>query len=69
MGIEREFLTVSELAEELATTSSVVYGMRYRNEAPPAVKVGRELRFSRRDLNAWKVATATTGTRGRKAVA
>lgn len=66
MKSETEFLTVPELAAELGVSPAVIYGMRYRNEAPPAVKCGRVLRFSRTDLAAWRVQHATTGTRGRK---
>ncbi len=62
-----EYLTLDELAAEWGVTRAVIYGMRYRNQAPPAVRAGRALRFSRTALARWEAQNSTTGTRGRKA--
>ena len=54
-------LTLTELAERLNVTPKVVYGLRYRGEAPPAIRVGRELRFDLRDVEAWEDARRDNG--------
>jgi excisionase family DNA binding protein len=54
-------LTLADLAERLNVTPKVVYGLRYRGEAPPAIRVGRELRFDLRDVEAWEEARRDAG--------
>lgn len=49
---EREWLTVEEVAAYLAVTPFVLTGILRRGEIP-AVKVGREWRVARVDLEAW----------------
>jgi excisionase family DNA binding protein len=48
-----ELLTVEELCDLLKVTRSALYGMRYTRTAPPAIKIGRQLRFRRSDVEAW----------------
>jgi len=48
-----EFLSVRDLAALLNVPVHVVYGLRHRGEGPPATRVGRELRFARRDVERW----------------
>lgn len=47
------YLSLPELADELNVSRKVIYGLRYRREGPPAVRIGRELRFSRVDVDRW----------------
>jgi predicted DNA-binding transcriptional regulator AlpA len=57
------FLSVSQLAERWAVREAVVYQLRYRGEAPPAMKVGRELRFAEADVIAWETERRDAGHR------
>jgi excisionase family DNA binding protein len=50
---QSEFLGVEQLAALFEVTVPVIYGMRYRGDAPPAVRIGRELRFRRVDVDRW----------------
>jgi len=54
-------LTLTELAERLNVTPKVIYGLRYRGEAPPAIRVGRELRFAVDDVERWERARLDNG--------
>jgi predicted DNA-binding transcriptional regulator AlpA len=47
-------ITLQQLAERLQVTPKVIYGLRYRGEAPPAIKVGRELRWRLSDVADWE---------------
>lgn len=47
-------LDVQALAERWKVAPRVVYGLRYRGEAPPAIRIGRELRFRLEDVEAWE---------------
>ena len=48
------FLSVEDLAARWQRATSVVYGLRYRGECPPAIRIGRELRFRLSDIEAWE---------------
>lgn len=43
-------------AEYLGITSKSLYRRRERGEGPPAVKLGRLLRFRKADVDAWLAA-------------
>jgi predicted DNA-binding transcriptional regulator AlpA len=49
-----KFLGVEGLAERWGTTEKVIYGLRYRRQGPPAMRVGRELRFALADIERWE---------------
>lgn len=49
-------LSVRDLCERWNTTQAVIYSMRYRREGPPALKIGRELRWRLEDVEAWEAA-------------
>jgi excisionase family DNA binding protein len=49
----QEFLSIVELAELLGVRPKTIYTLRARNDAPPAARVGRELRFRRSDIDEW----------------
>ena len=55
--IETQFLDVEGLMRRWNLDSpSVVYGLRYHGDAPPAIRIGRELRFRLEDVEAWEQA-------------
>jgi excisionase family DNA binding protein len=51
--VRDELLTPAEVATWLQVPLSTLRIWRHRREGPPAVKVGRLLRYSRRDLETW----------------
>jgi excisionase family DNA binding protein len=46
-------MTVEEVADYLGTTPANLYVWRSRGQGPRAAKVGRYLKYSRRDVLAW----------------
>lgn len=48
-----EFLTIDELAAHLRVPVHTVRSWRRRRKGPPAVKVGRAVRFRPSDVAAW----------------
>ena len=52
MDTQREFLKVPEVAEELRIARSRAYEL-VANGTIPAVKIGRSVRVSRRELERW----------------
>ena len=52
MDTQREFLKVPEVAEELRIARSRAYEM-VANGTIPAVKIGRSIRVSRKELERW----------------
>jgi excisionase family DNA binding protein len=51
--VRDELLLPEEAAELLRVPLSTLRIWRHRREGPAVVKVGRLLRYSRRDLEAW----------------
>jgi excisionase family DNA binding protein len=51
--VRDELLTPAEVATWLQVPLSTLRIWRHRREGPPVVKVGRLLRYSRRDLETW----------------
>lgn len=51
-GIE-DLLTVRQLAELLGVPARTIHSWRYRGTAPPGIRLGKHLRFRRRDVEAW----------------
>lgn len=45
--------SVHELAEFLGVPVQTIYWWRYRGEGPPAVRIGRHLRFRPADVERW----------------
>jgi predicted DNA-binding transcriptional regulator AlpA len=56
LNVSAEFLGVRQLKERWGVTEKVIYGMRYRGEGPPAMLIGRELRWRLSDVQAWEEA-------------
>lgn len=46
-------LTAEELAEFLGVSVATLYQWRWKNTGPPALKVGRYLRWRQADVDAW----------------
>lgn len=46
-------LTTEQVAAYLQVTVATLHQWRYRNEGPPAAKVGRHLRWRLADLDDW----------------
>lgn len=51
--VSDRYLTLNELADRLSVSPRVIYGLRYRGDGPPGVRVGRELRFDPADIDRW----------------
>jgi excisionase family DNA binding protein len=45
--------TVKEVAEYLSVPVQTLYDWRCKHEGPPALKIGRHLRFRESDVFAW----------------
>ena len=46
-------LSAQEVAEYLGVPLATIYNWRHRSQGPPGLRVGRHLRYRRRDLEAW----------------
>jgi excisionase family DNA binding protein len=46
-------LTPDELAEYLQKPKATLYAWRSRGEGPPAIRVGRDLRWRKADVEEW----------------
>src|SRR4051794_32867320 len=49
------FFTTEELSAYLRIPVATIYQWKYRHTGPPAVKLGRHLRYRYRDVEAWLV--------------
>ncbi len=57
-------LTVGDLAELLQIPAKTIYTWRYKGIGPPAVPMGKYLRFRVEDVAAWLDARADVPRRG-----
>jgi excisionase family DNA binding protein len=55
-------LTVRELADLLQVPPKTIYTWRYKRMGPPAVRIGRYLRFRAEDITAWLQTRADVST-------
>ena len=46
-------LTPAELSEELKVPLATVYAWRYRRTGPRGIRVGKHVRYRRRDVSEW----------------
>lgn len=56
IAVDRPFeklLTTKEVAAWLDTPVSTLWGWRSKGQGPRAMKLGRELRYKREDVEAW----------------
>lgn len=61
---DRRLLTTREVAEYLVVPVSTIHRWRYVGTGPPAIRVGRHLRFDRDDLTSWIEAQKRKGPDG-----
>ena len=54
-------LTVPELARYLGIPVKTLYAWRYRRLGPPALRVGRHLRYRVRDVEEWMLRRLESG--------
>lgn len=57
-----EFFSPDELADFLGIPVKSVYQWRHRGTGPVGIKVGRHVRYRRRDVDAWLDAQADSRT-------
>ncbi|WP_084647098.1 helix-turn-helix domain-containing protein [Parafrankia discariae] len=50
---EKRLWTVRDLADYLGVPVNTIYKWRSMGEGPPAYKVGRYIRFDRREVDEW----------------
>jgi excisionase family DNA binding protein len=55
-----EWVSPEELATELGIPVKTIYQWRYRRTGPKAHRIGRHVRFRRRDIETWLSAKQTT---------
>ena len=48
-----DYLTVDELAEYLQLSKETIYHWRLEGTGPKATKLGKQLRYSRANVEAW----------------
>jgi predicted DNA-binding transcriptional regulator AlpA len=49
-----QFLSMDDLVERWGVKRSVIYGLRHRRKLPPAIKIGKQLRWRRDEIEAWE---------------
>lgn len=52
-------VSAKDLASYLGVPVTTVYSWRYRQEGPPALRIGRHLRYRWRDIQTWLDSRAT----------
>ena len=56
---DKPLLTTEQVAEYLVVPVATIHRWRYVGSGPPAIKVGRHLRFAEQDLEAWLIEQRT----------
>jgi excisionase family DNA binding protein len=54
----KKLLTIKELSKYLQIPTQTLYGWRHEGFGPPALKVGRALRYRLTEVDAWLEATS-----------
>ena len=49
----QRLLSAQEVADYLGVPITTIYNWRHRSQGPPGFRVGRHLRYRRRDVEAW----------------
>lgn len=52
-ALPHRLLTPSELAEILGVPVATLYAWRYQSKGPPAIRIGRHLRYPADGLRSW----------------
>lgn len=55
-------LDTKALGRRIGKTATAIYTMRCRGDGPPAIRIGRTLRFRSSDVEAWLDSKAEAGT-------
>lgn len=63
------YMTTKELAVLIRKSPAAVRQMRYRGEGPAGVRIGREVLYDRRVVQAWLDTKATTDRLAQRAAA
>ncbi|MEP7022622.1 MAG: helix-turn-helix domain-containing protein [Actinomycetota bacterium] len=50
---DSEWVTPQELADELKIPVNTIYGWHAKGTAPRGVRIGKHIRYRRRDVAAW----------------
>ena len=58
--VEQRLITTQQLAQYLGVPVATIHRWRYVGTGPPAIKVGRHLRFDPDDLADWIAARRAT---------
>lgn len=53
IGAADRLLSAQDVADYLGVPLATIYAWRHRSQGPPGLRVGRHLRYRRRDLDAW----------------
>jgi excisionase family DNA binding protein len=56
--VDDELLTEAELADLLKVSARTIRDWRVKGSGPPALRLGRGIRYRRRDVDAWLEAQA-----------
>jgi len=56
-----DLLSPQQLADYLGLSVGSIYGMNYSRTGPPAIKVGRQVRYRRSDVEQWLDANVKAG--------
>lgn len=59
--MKRRLLPPAEVAETLGVSVRTLYAWRYAGEGPPALKLGKYVRYDADDLDRWLKECAGTG--------
>jgi predicted DNA-binding transcriptional regulator AlpA len=54
MVTDDRYLTTDELAQRLSMTNQALRHLRYKNEGPPFVKIGKRVRYFLPDVVEWE---------------
>ena len=49
----QRLLSAQGVADYLGVPITTIYNWRHRSQGPPGLRVGRHLRYRRRDVEAW----------------
>jgi len=59
-----EIISTEQLSQEWDVPVQTLYAWRYKGTGPPSCRVGKYVRYRRRDLDAWLEAQVAAGRPG-----
>lgn len=51
--MDSQLLDIRQVADRCGVHPQTIHQMRYRGDGPPAVRIGRKLKFRPEDIEAW----------------